>query len=200
MPPGVIVMSDTPRILAFAGSLRVDSFNKKLVRLAAEAARKAGADVTLVDLRDHPLPVFDQDLETAEGTPENAKKLKVMFVEHHGLFISSPEYNSSITAVLKNTIDWVSRPVPGEAPLLAFTGKVAALLSASPGALGGLRGLVHLRAILGNIGVLVLPDQFAINKAHEAFNPDGTLKEAKQLASVERVAGKLVAVAKKLCS
>ena len=123
-----------------------------------------------------------------------------MFVQHQGLLISSPEYNSSITAVLKNTIDWVSRPAPNEPSLVGFQGKVAALLSASPGALGGLRGLVHLRAILGNIGVLVLPDQIAIAKAHEAFQADGSLKDAKQQAGVEALGKKLTEMLKKVCA
>ena len=175
----------TPRILAFAGSLRRDSFNKKLVPIAARGAREAGAEVTLIDLKDFPLPVFDQDFEAAQGMPENGKKLKQLFIDHNGLLIAAPEYNSSITAVLKNTIDWVSRPAPGEPSLVAFRGKVATLMSASPGALGGLRGLVHVRSILGNIGVLVLPNQIAVPKAHEAFQPDGTLKDPKQQAGVE---------------
>jgi chromate reductase, NAD(P)H dehydrogenase (quinone) len=174
-----------PRILAFAGSLRKDSYNKKLVKIAADAARRAGAEVTLIDLKDYPLPIYDGDLEAASGVPENGQKLKKLFLEHDGLLISAAEYNSSITAVLKNTIDWVSRPVPGEAPLGCFIGKAAALMSASPGALGGLRGLVHVRSILGNINVIVLPDQIAVSKAHEAMNADGTLKDAKQQASVE---------------
>src|SRR5713101_7819598 len=115
----------TPRILAFAGSLRVESSNKKLVRAAADAVRAAGGEVTVVDLRDFPMPLYDGDIEAASGVPENGKKLKKMFVESQGFLISSPEYNSSITGVLKNTIDWVSRPAPGEPGLVAFTGKVA---------------------------------------------------------------------------
>lgn len=181
----------SPKILAFAGSTRSDSWNKKLIKVAAEGARAAGAEVTLIDLRDFPLPLFDQDLEAA-GFPEVARKLKQLFLQHQGLLISSPEYNSSISGVLKNAIDWVSRPEPGEASLACFTDKVAGLVSASIGALGGLRGLVHLRAILGNIKVLVLPDQVAVSKAQEAFNPDGSLKDAKQAASVQKV-GKLLA-------
>src|SRR6185436_5043264 len=176
----------TPRILAFAGSTRSDSWNKKLIKVAVEGARAGGAEVTLIDLRDFPLPLFDQDLEAA-GFPETAKKLKQLFLQHQGLLISSPEYNSSISGVLKNAIDWVSRPEPGEASLACFTDKVAGLVSASIGALGGLRGLVHLRAILGNIKVLVLPDQVAVSKAQDAFNPDGTLKDAKQAAAVQKV-------------
>jgi NAD(P)H-dependent FMN reductase len=175
----------TPRILAFAGSLRRDSFNKKLVPIAAKAARDAGAEVTLIDLKDFPLPLFDQDLEAEQRMPDNGKKLKQLFIDHDGLLIASPEYNSSVTAVLKNAIDWVSRPAPGEPSLVAFRSKVATLMSASPGALGGLRGLVHVRSILSNIGVIVLPDQIAVPKAHEAFNADRSLKDSKQHSGIE---------------
>jgi NAD(P)H-dependent FMN reductase len=182
----------TPRILAFAGSTRRESFNKKLVQIAVKGAREAGAEVTLLDLKDFPLPLFDQDLEAEHGMPDNGTKLKGLFIEHDGLLISAPEYNSSITAVLKNAIDWVSRPAPDEPPLVAFRGKVATLMSASPGALGGLRGLVHVRSILGNIGVIVLPDQVAVPKAREAFLPDGSLTDARQQAGVEAL-GKTLA-------
>ena len=181
-----------PRILAFAGSTRRDSFNKKLVSIAARGARAAGAEVALIDLKDFPLPLFDQDLEAGQGMPENGKKLQQLFIDHDGLLIASPEYNSSITAVLKNAIDWVSRPAPGEPSLVAFRGKVATLMSASPGALGGLRGLVHVRSILGNLGVIVLPDQVAVARAHEAFRPDGSLLDPKQQAGIEEL-GKTLA-------
>lgn len=185
-------MTYVPKILAFAGSLRKDSFNKKLVAIAAAGAREAGAEVTVVDLRDYPLPIFDQDLEATQGMPEAGRKLKDLFLKHDGLLIASPEYNSSITALTKNTIDWISRPTePGEPGVLAFAGKTAAIIAASPGALGGLRGLVHLRSILGNIQVLVLPDQTAIVKAHEAFADDGSLKDPKQQATVKSIGAKL---------
>ena len=187
-----------PKILSFAGSAREQSFNKKLVRIAAEGARKAGAEVTLIDLRDFPLPIFDQDLEASEGLPAVALKLKELFKVHAGLLISAPEYNSSVTPLLKNTIDWVSRKVPEEKPLECFTGKTAALVSASPGALGGLRGLVHLRAILGNIQVLVIPEQIAVPKASEAFKDDGSLKDPDQQASVENVGSRLAKLLFKL--
>src|SRR5512146_1538648 len=134
------------KILAFAGALRRGSYNKKLIRVAAEGARKAGAEVTLIDLKDFVLPIYDGDLENSAGLPADGRRLKDLFLAHDALLISAPEYNSSISAVLKNTIDWISRPVPGEAPLNCFEGKVAALLSASPGALGGLRGLVTVRS------------------------------------------------------
>lgn len=174
----------SPRILAFAGSARTDSFNHRLVQVAAQGARNAGAEVTILSLKDYPLPLFDQDLEQHQGTPDNATRLKQMFLEHDGLLIASPEYNSSVTPLLKNTIDWVSRSAEGEAPLAAYQGKAAALLAASPGGLGGLRGLVHVRSILSSIGVLVLPDQVAVPRAFEAFRGDGQLKEPKQQEKV----------------
>ena len=188
----------TPKILAFAGSLRAGSYNKMLVKVAVAGARAAGAEVTYIDLREYPLPVFDQDVEEKEGLHPNARKLKDLFFAHQGFLIAAPEYNSSISGALKNAIDWVSRPVPGEAPLQGFDGKVASIMSASPGALGGLRGLVTVRSILGNIKVLVLPDQIAIVKANEAFNPGGALKDAKQQASVERLGANVANMLKKL--
>lgn len=187
-----------PRILAFSGSARRGSWNQKLVRAAAEGARKAGCEVTVIDLADFPLPIMDEDLESREGTPANAARLKELFMSHQGLLIASPEHNSSVTALLKNTIDWVSRPIPGQPRMACYLGKVAALVSASPGALGGLRGLVHLRAILGNIEVTVLPQQFALVKAHEAFDADGRLKDPAQQAAAEAPAAALAAVLAKL--
>lgn len=191
-------MTSRPAILAFAGSTRTGSFNKQLVKIAAESARKTGAEVTMLDLRDLPMPLYDGDLEEREGLPAPARKFKELLLAHHGLLISAAEYNSSISGVLKNAIDWASRSAPGEPPLACFTGKVAALMSASPGALGGLRGLVHVRAILGNIGVLVLPEQVAVPRAHEAFQPEGVLKDAKQQASVERLGERLAQMLVKL--
>ena len=180
------------KILAFAGSSRKDSWNKKIGQIAAEGAREKGAEVTWIDLKDYPMPIMDQDLEAASGLPENAKKLKKLFIEHDGLLLACPEYNSSITPLLKNTIDWVSRPeTKEETPLAAYKGKTAALVSASPGALGGLRGLVTVRSILGNIGVMVLPDQMAVSKAHEALDADGKLKDAKQEAAVKKIGASL---------
>jgi chromate reductase len=185
-------MAYIPKILAFAGSLRTDSFNKKLVKIAAQGARNAGAEVTLVDLRELPMPLFDADLESSDGLPENAKKFKQLLLANDGLLIASPEYNSSFSGALKNAIDWASRrEKDDEPPLACFTNKVAVLMSASPGALGGLRGLVQLRMTLSNLRVLVLPDQIAVSKAGEAFNPDGSLKDSKQQASIEKLGGAL---------
>lgn len=188
----------TPKLLAFAGSTRAGSFNKKLARVLAGGARQAGAEVTFLDLRDFALPLYDGDLEDAGGVPAPALELKKLFKAHHGFLIASPEYNSSISGALKNTIDWVSRPVPEEKPLEAFKGKLAGLCSASPGALGGLRGLVTLRSILSNIGVLVLPDQVAVGKADEAFDEQGALKDAKQQKLVEKVGAEVARLAGKL--
>ena len=189
----------TPRILVFGGSLRRDSFNQKLAAVAAAGASAAGSEVTVISLRDFPLPVFDSDLESASGMPEPARALKQLFLSHHGLIIASPEYNSSVTAALKNAIDWVSRAESdSEPPVAAFSGKSAILCAASPGALGGLRGLVHLRSILGNLGVTVLPDQIAVGKAHEAFSPDGTMTDPKLAARVQSLGSQLASHLAKL--
>lgn len=191
-------MSTISRVLAFAGSTRTGSFNKKLIRVAAAAAQAAGAEVTRIDLRDLPMPLFDGDLEQREGIPENAKQFKSLMKSHHGLLLACPEYNSSITGVLKNAIDWASRPMEGEKPLECFESKVAALLSASPGSLGGLRGLVTVRSILENLGVLVLPEQVAVPKAHEAFEEAASLRDPKRAAAVNSLAAKLVETLRKL--
>lgn len=188
----------TPRVLAFAGSTRRDSFNKKLVRVAAGGARDAGADVTVIDLRDYPLPLYDGDLEAEHGLPEHAVRIKELFLAHQGLLIAAPEYNGSITPVLKNAIDWVSRPGAGEKPLQCFDGKVAALMSTSPGGLGGLRGLAAVRSILGGIRVLVLPQQVAVPQAHEAFDARGGLTDAKRRAAVEALGAAVAGTVAKL--
>jgi chromate reductase, NAD(P)H dehydrogenase (quinone) len=189
---------NTIKILAFAGSARQDSFNKKLVKIAAGGATLAGAAVTYLDFRDLPLPLFDEDFESAAGLPENVYKLKAMLKAHQGWLIACPEYNSSITPLLKNAIDWASRPAANETSLECFKDKVAGLMSASPGALGGLRGLVHVRSILGNIGVLVLPDQVAIGKANQAFDEHGNLQDESQQAAMIDLGRKLANVTARL--
>ena len=175
-----------PKILAFAGSTREESLNKKLVRIAAAGARSAGAEVDLVDLADFPLPLYDGDLEKAEGLPDNAVELKRRMVAADGFLISSPEYNSSVSGVLKNAIDWASRRSdPDEGSLIAFRGKTAVLMAASPGRLGGLRGLVHLRAILGNLGMIVLPQQRAVPRANQELADDGSLEDDELQSTIE---------------
>lgn len=187
-----------PKILAFAGSTRTGSFNKKLVKVSATGAIEAGAEVTIIDLRDFDMPLYDGDLEQTQGPPSKAQSLKDLMKQHDGFLISSPEYNSSISGVLKNTIDWTSRPSEGEPPLVCFKEKVAGIMSASPGGLGGLRGLVHVRSILENIGVLVIPDQVAISKIHEAFDNDGNLKDKKQEGQVKKIGANVAKLLLKL--
>ncbi len=176
-----------PKILAFSGSVRRQSFNQRLLQVVAEGARQAGAEVTLISLADYELPLFNEDLEAEAGAPAAALALKQLFLQHHGLLIASPEYNSSVTPLLKNTIDWISRPAPGEPRLAAYQHKVAGIVAASAGALGGLRGLVHLRAILGNIGVTVVPNQFALSAANTAFSESGQISNVKQADAARSV-------------
>ena len=193
-------MDSKPKILCCAGSTRSGSFNKKLIKIAMEGASKNGADVYYIDLRDFPMPIYDGDFEVEKGLPGEVKKMKEIFLNHHGFLISAPEYNSSVSGVLKNTIDWLSRPALNESTLACFKDKFAGLMSASPGALGGLRGLADLRAILSNIGTHVIPHQVAIPRAHEAFNKDGSLKDTKQHSSVEQIGTRLAELISKVHS
>lgn len=171
-----------PKILAFSGSIRRDAWNRKLIQVAVDATRAAGGDVTLIDLADYPLPLYNGDLEDREGLPGNALRLKALFKDHDALLISSPEYNSSIPPLLKNTLDWVSREWQGESGLVPYQNKVAAILAATPGTFGGMRMLPHLRQILNTLGVLVLPGQFSLAHADQAFDPEnGALKSPARL-------------------
>jgi NAD(P)H-dependent FMN reductase len=188
----------TTKILVFSGSARRGSHNKELAGAAARSLQAAGAIVTFIDLVDFPMPIYNADLEANEGVPESVRELKALFMAHNALLISSPENNASVTALLKNTLDWVSRPDAEHDGRLPYRNKVAALVAASPGVLGGLRGLVHLRAILQTLGVLVLSDQFALSRAHEAFAEDGRLIDAKHQASLDAVANRLVEVSSQL--
>lgn len=189
------------KVLILPGSARRDSFNKKLAAIAAKQVTEAGAQADLVDPAEFRLPLFDQDLEEAEGLPAAAKALKEKFLANDALLFVAPEYNSSITPLLKNIIDWVSRTESDDEPsLAAYQGKVAGLLSASPGALGGLRGLVHLRSILGNIGVTVTPTQFSLGAAYSKFNDDGSLKDEGDVKKVAGVVKQLVETTSKLKS
>ena len=165
-----------PKVLALAGSTREDSYNKKLIREAAAIAQEMGAAVTLVDLKDFPMPFYDGDLEAREGMPENAKKLRDLMMESDSVIIASPEYNASIPAVLKNAIDWMSRGERGGGSHDAYKGKKFALISASPGRGGGARSLVHLRAVIEEVEGTVLEKQVSIPKAHTAFNGKGALE------------------------
>lgn len=187
------------RILAFAGSIRRDSVNKKVLRAAAAGAQEAGAQVTVIELADYALPLYDGDLEAGQGLPDNAHALKELFRAHHGLLLGCPEYNGSITPLMKNTIDWVSRPAGAdEPPLAAFDGKVAGLVAASPGGLGGLRGLAHVRQILSGIRVHVIPQQHALARAGDLFDNAGDLTDPASAAAVAGVGRALAETAAKL--
>jgi NAD(P)H-dependent FMN reductase len=144
------------------------------------------------------MPLYDEDMEARDGFHPNVRKLKDVMLASQGLLIASPEYNGSISGVLKNAIDWVSRPDTGEAPGACFVDKVAAIMSASPSPIGGQRGLVHTQTILENLKVTVLSDQVSIPKAYDAFNAEGTLKNADQQAAVENLGSTLTTALLKL--
>lgn len=172
-------MINSTKLLFFAGSARESSHNKRLARLGAAIAEANGIAATFADLGDYPLPLYDADLQTRDGIPDNAYKLEALMRVHTGILIACPEYNASVTPLLKNTLDWVSRiRTNGEAPLEVFKTRVFALGSASPGGTGGLRGLFTVRQVLEmGLGALVLPEQFSVPRAHEAFDEHGHLKD-----------------------
>lgn len=181
------------KLLAFSGSLRQDSFNQSIVVAAADGAKAAGAEVTIVHLNDFKAPLFSEDDEAESGIPEGAKKLKSLMMQHDGFLIATPEYNSSYSAALKNAIDWASRMEEGEKPLAAFMGKTATLMAASPGAIGGMRGLVPLRMLLGNIGMHVHPTQQAISKVSELIDDQGTVVDEATLKKLHTLGQQAVA-------
>jgi NAD(P)H-dependent FMN reductase len=187
-------MTTRPRILVFAGSAREDSLNKKLARIAARCVDDAGGEATFIDLRDFPLPLYDGDLEAREGMPAFAQQLREMFLVHQGLLIVSPENNGSVTALLKNTIDWLSREFQGRSGLEPYRGKVAAIMGASPGGFGAISSLSHLRPILTRLTVLVIPEQVTLSKADQAFREDGSFVDERNLKAVAGVAKRLVEV------
>lgn len=180
-------MTAIPHLLAFAGSLREGSFNRRLIPVLAEGARAAGAQVTLIELRDYPLPVYDGDIEAA-GMPPQMRQLQQLMREHDGLLISTPEYNGSMPALVKNILDWISRPMEdGRMGTALFQDKVAGIVSASPGALGGLRSLLVLRDALAKLGLVVVPQQVAVGQVADKLVATGQLKDDKQRAAVHAV-------------
>jgi chromate reductase, NAD(P)H dehydrogenase (quinone) len=184
-----------PKILVLAGSARLDSVHRKLARQTVEALRDAGVEATLADLRDFPMPIYDGDLEAGEGLPLAAKALKELARRHDGFAIASPEYNGGYPALLKNALDWISRPEPGDRPLEVFRGKVAAILSASPGPGGGSRGLRQLRELLEMMSVSVVPPELAIARAGAAFDAEGRLVRAEDVSGLREVAAALAQAA-----
>lgn len=188
-------------IAVIVGSTREGSFNRALGELAAASLETQGASVTRVDLADFDLPLYSAALE-ANAFPPDALKLKALFAAQDGLLFVSPEYNGSLPPLLKNAIDWASRPTGDESliALTAYRGKAAAIMSASLSPFGGLRGLMHLRQILSTIQMLVIPEQVVVPGAHAAFAEDGSLKEALPASLVEMTTGRLIAVAKALAA
>lgn len=184
------VMPTPPRILAFSGSSRKESFNRKFLAAAVQAVRDAGGDVTLIELKDYELPLYNGDLEDAQGLPANAAKLIGLIQEHAGLLIASPEYNSMFTPLLKNTIDWCTRGDDNP-----FTGKVAAVISASPGALGGVRSLKLAQQLLLHLGCHVVPGQNFLPQADKAFDDKGALKDERPRKALQPLAAGLVSLA-----
>ena len=189
------------KLLIFAGSTRQQSFNRKLATVAAQMARATGAEVTHIELSDFDIPMYNADLE-AKGTPADVIRLKQLMWEHPAWIICSPEYNGSYTALLKNTLDWASSPVKNHAywsdSSKPFAGKVVGLLSASPGALGGLRSLSHLSPLLLNLQCWLCPQQFALGRAGSAFDAQGQLQDATHQASVAAVVDQVLWAAKRL--
>src|ERR687884_754482 len=187
-----------PKILAFAGSLRKHSLNKRVLKTAIKGAENAGAEVTYIDLRDYPMPIYNSDEHDREGFDENALRLQGLLVEHDGLLIASPEYNGSLPAALKNAIDWASRPSDRYERSKVFRGKVAAMMTASPGSLGGVRSLAHLRGVLTSVGVIVLPQEIAVTFAEERFAGDGDeMTDETMRGNLEALGAALVEMLKK---
>ena len=169
------------RILALSGSSRRGSLNQKLLDQAADGARAAGAEVTSIRLSDFELPIYDADWEAEYGLPKGAQALKALLADSQGLLIATPEYNGGYTALLKNALDWMSRP--NGFP----SGKVAALVSASPGLLGGVKSQLSLQIVLNKLGVHVIPESFALGAAHQFFDAEGGLKDANVEIAVRSV-------------
>ena len=186
-----------PKILVIPGSLRTGSHNVRLAALAAKELVLAGAEVTRISLQDYPLPLFDADLVTASGVPTAAVKLKQMLTAHRGVFITSPEYSASVTPLLKNMIDWISRVREGGEPAYAaFKGRVFAIGSATAGGGGGLRSMMALRQILElGCGALVIPEQVGVPRAEQAFDDMDNLRDETLAATLKAAVQRLVELA-----
>jgi NAD(P)H-dependent FMN reductase len=191
-------MAKKPKILAFAGSLREHSYSKRIVKTAAKGARNAGAEVTYIDLRDYPMPLYNEDEHEKNGFSENALKFQKLLAEHDGFLIASPEYNGSLSGALKNAIDWASRGSDEYKQIEVFKGKVAAIMSESPGAFGGLRCLGHLRGVLSILLVNVLPSEIAVGKVSAMFDGDSEeMTDEKMRGILENLGASLADMLKK---
>jgi NAD(P)H-dependent FMN reductase len=188
------------QLLAFSGSLRKDSFNQSIVKVAAQGAEQAGAKVTVIHLNDYLAPIFSEDYEAEHGAPDSVIALKKLMFASDGFLIANPEYNSGYSAALKNAIDWASRKAEGETPLQAFKGKTATLMAASPGGLGGIRGLVPLRMLLGNIGMFVHPSQHAISGVSKLVNDAGVISDEATIKKLHSLGEQAVSFTRAMAS
>jgi chromate reductase len=191
------------KLLVFAGSTRQKSFNRQLAKATADMATATGAEVTHIELGDLDIPMYNADLE-AQGTPPDVIRLKQIGYEHPAWIICTPEYNASYPALLKNTLDWISSPVKGAADwtdgFKSTRGKVVGVLSASPGALGGLRSQSHLAPLLVNLQCWLAPLNFALAHAADAFDEHGALVNEPARRHVQAVIDQVLWAAARLQS
>ncbi len=188
----------TSRIVAFAGSTRQGSINRISLGFAIEGARDAGIEVELIDLKDYPMPLYDADWHQTNGVPETTARLREKMISAQGLLIASPEYNSSITPLLKNTIDWLSQSVSDGVGKgggrLPFEGKITGMMSASAGGFGGVRALPHVAAIFSNLGAIVLPI-VAVPAGDKVVNADGGITNERAVQMLRQLGARVAKLA-----
>jgi chromate reductase, NAD(P)H dehydrogenase (quinone) len=183
----------TARILVFAGSVRAGAYSGRTADVAMKELALQGADVTRISLGDYPLPIMDEDLEKAEGVPDNALKLARLFASHDGILIATPEYNGSMPPLLKNAIDWISRVRhDGDRVLRPLPGRVVAICSSSNGHFAGIRSAAHLRAVLAHIQMEVIAPQCSVPNGADAFDDDGAFREERLRKSMTRLCATLI--------
>lgn len=190
-----------PRIVVMAGSRRREALSRRVAAACARALEAAGAEVERVELADYPAPLYDGDLEASSGLPESIVRLQHVLHASDGVLVVNPEYNGSLTPLLKNTLDWCSRPNPADLERSGgkvYAGRAAAVVGSSPGALGGMRVLFHVRDVLGYLGMQVIPQQLAVGKAGEAVGEDERLRDAAQQSMLDTLAAALVDTARRL--
>lgn len=190
-----------PRIVVMAGSRRREALSRRVAAACARALDAVGAEVERVELDDYPAPLYDGDLEAASGLPEAIVRLQRVLHASDGVLVVNPEYNGSLTPLLKNTLDWCSRPNPADPERSGgkvYAGRAAAVVGSSPGALGGMRVLFHIRDVLGYLGMQVIPQQLAVGKAGEAVGDDDRLRDAAQQEMLDKLAAALVDTARRL--
>ena len=190
-----------PRIVVMAGSRRREALSRRVAAACVRALDAAGAEVERIELDDYPAPLYDGDLEAASGLPEAIVRLQRVLYASDGVLVVNPEYNGSLTPLLKNTLDWCSRPNPADPERSGgkvYAGRAAAVVGSSPGALGGMRVLFHIRDVLGYLGMQVIPQQLAVGKAGEAVGDDDRLRDAAQQEMLDKLAAALVDTARRL--